>query len=137
MAKLNNTLRLRSEALSRALGSLQQVVEMEKSELARDSAIKRFEYSFELLWKTSKVFLEERFGTAPFSPKECFRALRSNGVVTDRQTELLLRMTDDRNLSVHTYDEKTANRIYKRILRSYFPLMRTISEILKTHARED
>ena len=39
------------------------------------------------------------------------------------QTRLALQMAEDRNLSVHTYDEALAEAIYARIA-SYPPLMR-------------
>lgn len=41
-----------------AVQRLQEVLALEKNEVIRDSAIKRFEIAFELAWKTTKAFLE-------------------------------------------------------------------------------
>jgi len=56
------------------------------------------------------------------SPKSCFRAIGDIGIVDEAETELALRMTDDRNDTVHLYLESVAVRIYSR-LNAYASLM--------------
>ncbi|MFC1613605.1 HI0074 family nucleotidyltransferase substrate-binding subunit, partial [Patescibacteria group bacterium] len=97
----------------------------------RDSVIKRFEYCFESCWKTSKVFLNDKFGVEVFSPKKCFRELRRNGLITDEETEMFLEMTDNRNEIIHTYNESFSDEIYDKISDRYYELLKGIYNILK------
>ena len=43
------------------------------------------------------------------------RAARQAGLPGDDQTRVALQMAEDRNLSVHTYNESLAETIYARI----------------------
>ena len=58
--------------MGRAVDRLAEVVAMPKPEVVRDSAIKRFEITFDMSWKTLKAFLQERYGVNVASPKEAF-----------------------------------------------------------------
>lgn len=78
----------------------------------RDSAIKRFELTFELAWKCLKEFLGAK-GIVCRSPRDCFEQAFSLDLMTD--DPLWLKMLEDRNLSVHTYNEKLAQDIYGRL----------------------
>ncbi len=128
---MDSTLSLKLNKYKQALDSLEIALKEEKSALARDSVIKRFEYTYELCWKTAKVFLSKHFGTDIYSPKECFRELRKNGLVSDEETELLLIMTDDRNEIIHTYNEQLSAELYETIKEKYFILLARIFKALK------
>lgn len=124
------TLKLKLDEFKKALATLEEALAAPKSTIVRDSAIKRFEYTFELAWKSAKVLLEERFGVQVFSPKECFRELRVNGLVSDEDDELLLQLTDDRNEVIHTYNEAFANELYEAIATRYAALLRNLYVVL-------
>jgi nucleotidyltransferase substrate binding protein (TIGR01987 family) len=94
----------------------------------RDSAIKRFELTFELAWKTIKEYLGDK-GIVCRSPRDCFEQAFSLGLIQD--DPMWSRMIKDRNLSVHTYNEKLAQDIYQR-LKEYFNLFKSLSESLST-----
>jgi len=128
---MDKTLNLKLEQFKKALSSLKKSLEEEKNDLVRDSAIKRFEYSYELCWKTVKMFLSEKFGEDIFSPKECFRVLRKNKLISDEETELLLQMTDDRNQIIHTYSEVFSEELYEDISQSYYQLLEKVYKILE------
>lgn len=96
-----------------ALLKLEEILKLKSSEIVRDSAIKRFEVVFDLSWKVIKAFLEEQKGISCFSPKDCFREAFKQGLID--YDELWLKMTDWRNLTVHTYSEKFANDLYKKL----------------------
>lgn len=128
---MDKTLALKLQELQKALNSLNEAVQAPKNDLVRDSAIKRFEYTFELLWKTSKIYLSIIFGVDAFSPKECFRELRRNQKISDSDTEVLLMMADDRNEIIHTYNEKFANELYAKIKKEYYRLITLIYDILR------
>ena len=65
MSKLEATI----EEFKEALEELEEVLGMEKNDVVRDSAIKRFELTFELSWKAAKAFLEERRNVRCASPQ--------------------------------------------------------------------
>uniref|UniRef100_A0A7C4QX69 DUF86 domain-containing protein n=1 Tax=candidate division CPR3 bacterium TaxID=2268181 RepID=A0A7C4QX69_UNCC3 len=132
---MDQTLKLKLKDFSKALKGLNEALGKGKSDLVRDSVIKRFEYNFELCWKTTKVLLYEKFGKDVFSPKECFRELLRNHLLEDTDVELLLRMTNDRNEIVHSYDEKFAEKIYSRIKKDYYPILKKLNEVIRKNIK--
>lgn len=90
--------------------------------IQRDAAIQRFEYSFEAVWKAARVYLFDIEGIDVASPKKVLRESGNVGLLSDEQVSLGLQMTDDRNLTAHTYHEGLAQRIYTR-LHMYAELM--------------
>src|SRR3989338_3488463 len=84
------------QQFERAVGKLSDVLGQKQDEYIRDSAIQRFEFTFELAWKTLKAFLEEQG------------------------------MIELRNLTSHTYNEAIAEEIYRalpKILTLYMDLL--------------
>jgi nucleotidyltransferase substrate binding protein (TIGR01987 family) len=81
----------------------------------RDAAIQRFEYTFEAVWRCGQRFLLVKEGLSIASPKACVRSCGQVGLLSEAQMEQALAMTDDRNLTVHTYNESLANAIYARL----------------------
>ena len=69
---------IQDKHLRQTLATLNQVLALEKTDIIRDATIKRFEYCFELGWKSAKILLDKKFGVEVFSPKEVFRALIQN-----------------------------------------------------------
>jgi nucleotidyltransferase substrate binding protein (TIGR01987 family) len=118
--KLHNLLRLLDTALRRLEGALAQPV----NEFVRDSAIQRFEFTFELFWKSLKAYAEES-GVEVYSPRDSVRTAFQLGLI--REHPDWFRMLEDRNLTSHTYNEATAETIYSH-LPTYLRLIR------QTHA---
>ncbi len=87
------------------------------SELERDAIIQRFEFTFEALWKAAQYYLFVVEGLDIASPKGVIRACREVGIFNEKESMLALKMADDRNLTVHTYNEALAVAIYQRILK--------------------
>lgn len=106
----------------RAFSTFQQILGEPKTAIVRDAAIQRFEYSFEAVWKAGQRFLREREGVEAGSPKAVVRACFSAGLLAESSSRLALAMVDDRNLTVHTYNEPLAEAIYTR-LPDYVPLL--------------
>ena len=88
---------------------------LEPSAVERDAGIQRFEFTFEAVWKAAKSFLYNVEGLDMGSPKSAIRACREIGILTAEQTVRALQMVDDRNLTVHTYNEALAVEIYGRL----------------------
>lgn len=126
MEKLN----FRIREFERALNSLKEVLKEPYSVIVRDSSIKRFEYTFDLMWKSLKDYLNFSEGILCNSPKKCFREAFNVGIIDEEQTTMLIEMTDDRNLTSHTYIEKIAENIYSKIS-TYVNLMELILRKIK------
>ena len=100
----------------RALSTLQELVRLEHpSPVERDAAIQRFEYTCEAIWKAAQRYLLEEEGISAGSPKGSIRACRDVGLLSDDQAAIGLEMIDDRNLTVHTYNEAVAEDIYSHL----------------------
>ena len=121
MEKLEQKLR----SCQRAVATLDEAVNMPFSVIVRDASIQRFEYSFESLWKLLKAYLEQHEGIICNSPKRCFREGFQVGLLSVEETETCLVMTDDRNLTSHTYIEAVAEAIYRK-LPTYLAVMRML-----------
>ncbi|WP_164930610.1 HI0074 family nucleotidyltransferase substrate-binding subunit [Aquifex aeolicus] len=132
MDRLNKILKDFSSAVNRLEKAINKAKEFKGSEeysFYRDSAIQRFEFTFELMWKVLKVFLEKE-GILCRSPRSCIRAFFNAGYSTEEETRLMLKMVEDRNLTVHTYNEKLAEEIFSR-LESYVKIFRSIYETIE------
>jgi len=115
-------LKRKIEQTERALKTLDEILKEPYSVVVRDATIQRFEYTFEILWKTLKEYLKEYEGIHCNSPKGCFREALKVGLLNEEQTVLFLEMTDDRNLTSHTYIEEVAQKIYEKI-KDYYKIM--------------
>jgi nucleotidyltransferase substrate binding protein (TIGR01987 family) len=105
------------------------------SVIVRDASIQRFEYSFESLWKLLKAYLAHHEGLLCNSPKSCFREALAVGLLSVLETETCLIMTDDRNLTSHTYLEPVAEAIYQK-LPGYLEVMQHLLTNIQAHAEE-
>ena len=110
----------------KALVSLEKVIRKNGTDIVRDSVIKRFEYSFDLAWKTLKSYLLENEGIDCASPKSGFREALRVGVMNEKETQEALKMTNDRNLTVHTYNESLAVHMNARVKTRYYLLLKNL-----------
>ena len=118
----------RLETAQRALTTLREALAIASpSQLERDGAIQRFEYTFEACWKAVQHYMDEREGVPCGSPKACFRALGVVGLLDAAAVVHALRMVDDRNQTVHVYIESVAAAIFAK-LGGHAALMQRIVE---------
>ena len=78
------------------------------SKIERDTAIQRFEYTFEATWKAAQRFLAVVEGVEAGSPKSAIRACHEAGLLQSAHAEQALARPDNRNLTAHTYNEGLA-----------------------------
>ncbi len=123
-------LEVRYKDAQRALGTLREILQQPFSIIIRDAAIQRFEYTFEAFWKFLKEYLRVKEGIICNSPKSCFREIFAVGMIKEDDTVKLLEMTDNRNMTSHTYREEIAQGIYNK-LGDYRKLMEDIIERCK------
>lgn len=96
-----------------ALGRLSEVLLRDSSDrIVIDAAIQRFEFCFEVGWKTLKVLLDFE-GYAPPTPRQTLKDALRIPWLSDEQA--WLQMLQDRNLASHTYHEALADQIYSRL----------------------
>lgn len=101
------------KGFQKAIMRLDEVLKEHKTMIVRNSAIKRFEFTLDLSWKTVKAFLEENNGIMCRSPKECFRqAFLQKFIEYD---DFWMQMVDLRNETVHMYKEDIAENPYKEL----------------------
>ena len=98
---------------ARAVIRLDEALALPKDPIVRDSAIQRFEISFELCWKLLKAYLEEQHNAVCTSPRTCFRAAFKHGVIDN--DPFWTDLTVLRNYTVRTYNEQLADHVYSRL----------------------
>ncbi|MHB8278603.1 MAG: HI0074 family nucleotidyltransferase substrate-binding subunit [Candidatus Humimicrobiaceae bacterium] len=107
---------------------LEEGVKQAKDELDKDGVIQRFEFTFELLWKALKLYLEHQ-GIIVKTPRESFvEAFRIN-LVDDEK--IFLDMLEDRNNTSHIYEKATSEKIFNRIKKNYLFEIAKIIDLLK------
>jgi len=95
------------------------------TQLEKEGLIQRYEYTFELSWKTVKDYLEAK-GVNVLFPRDVIKEAFHYGIIEDG--ELWLDMLEKRNLLAHTYDEKRFNIAMKKINQEYY---HAISQVYK------
>ncbi len=117
----------------KALTQLQDAVALseqrELSPLEKQGLIQAFEYTHELAWKVLKDFLQSRGNIEIFGSKDATREAFSTGLVEDGET--WMSMIKSRNLTSHTYDEKTVEEIVNLILGGYVPAFSSLYKKLQ------
>lgn len=116
------------QKLENAFIRLKAGVVSSKDELDKDGVIQRFEFTFELLWKALKIFLEYQgidIKTPRDSLKEAFRV----EIIDDE--EIFLDMLEDRNRTSHIYSKEVSEEIFNRIKLHYVKSIEKVLEELK------
>jgi len=110
----------------RTITRLEEALSLEKTDIVRDSAIKRFELCFDLAWKNIQIYARKE-GIESQSPRSCVKtAFQLNLIDYD---ESWLEMLEDRNLTVHMYKEKYAEEVFTR-LPKYLTLLKALAKSL-------
>lgn len=116
--------------LKKANNSLHTALETSpRSAVVIAGIIKNFEFNFELTWKSMKRLLQEH-GIEATSPRQVFAsAYQLKFISEDRKW---IQMLDDRNLTVHTYDEEFAKAMLKRIEEIYLKIFDDVLKVLES-----
>ncbi len=118
----------KAENFEKSVSRLQEALDeydLNKSTTIRDGAIQRFEFSVELAWKTTREYLIEQGFLDLNSPKTVMREAYSYKIIQNEQA--WIQILNDRNLTSHVYDEKTADEIFVRICSSHMPALKDLS----------
>ncbi len=111
------------KSLEKALLQLSDALEQAESPIVRDACLQSFEFSYELLWKTLKIFLEEIHGVRAVSPRQVFKEAFALSLIEKEQ--IFIEMIESRNTLSHTYNEGQAMKIYKKCS-DYLSVMKSV-----------
>ena len=102
----------------------------EYSKLEQEGIIQRFEYTFELAWKTikDKLFYE---GYDEKTPRAVIRRAFEVEFISEEDTEIWLDSLDKRNILSHTYNEDAAREALEAIRDNYYPVIKQVYQSLK------
>ena len=100
-----------------------------ENDLLRDGLIQRFEFTFELAWKTLKVCFEDEGLQGINSPKSVLREAFSTGLIDN--DKLWLEILNDRNSTSHIYSESLANEICNKIIEKYADAFEKLASQIK------
>jgi nucleotidyltransferase substrate binding protein (TIGR01987 family) len=99
-----------------ALSTFEKIAGLAKpTDVERDAAIQRFEYTFELTWKAAQAYLADQGIMEISSPKNVIRASFKIEMFDEETAGKIMGMVNDRNLTVHTYKEKFAIQLYSHL----------------------
>jgi nucleotidyltransferase substrate binding protein (TIGR01987 family) len=121
----------RFENFEKAFRQLEKFIsKQDLNEMERQGLIKSFEYTYELAWNLLKDYLIYQGHTGITGSRDAIRMAFQQGIITNG--EHWMRMIDDRILTVHTYDEETAEQVEQRIVSLYYELFLSLYKQLKS-----
>lgn len=118
--------------LEKALSLLEESLKnpAELNPLEQEGAVQRFEYTFELSWKTLKDFLEEGgVIITPLTPRQVIKEAFAAKLIPDGTA--WLKMLDARNLLSHTYNSSVFTDSLSAITKDFLPLLKDLRAFLK------
>ncbi len=98
------------------------------SVLEKEGLIQRFEYTFELAWKTLKDFLESQEVEAKF-PRDVIKKGFQYEVIADG--EMWMEMLEKRNQMAHTYDEEIFDQAVSQVVNLFYPEIKKLFYFFK------
>ncbi|MCF7800131.1 nucleotidyltransferase substrate binding protein [Candidatus Babeliales bacterium] len=114
--------------LLKAQEKFNQALDQAKTELERDGAIQRFEFTYELIWKVLKKILDYK-GLNVNSPRDVFRLAAKEGFIED--PKIWFGFLEKRNLTVHTYNQEYADEIFESLPKFKEELSKVVNKIKK------
>lgn len=94
-----------------------------------DSYITRFQFCYELSWKTLKEYLIENGVEVDTFPKGIFKQAYKHQLITDET--LWLQMIKDRNITSHEYNQEYSRELVARIQNDYIKVFENLLLKLK------
>lgn len=106
-------------------------------DIIKEGLIQRFEYTHELAWNVMKDFLLYEGDIKVLGSKDATRAAFAADLIENG--ELWMDMIKSRNQTSHTYNEGTADAIFKKILEQYLFAFSAFKDTMeeKLHGKQD
>ena len=127
----------RKEDLIKAIARLQEALNVENvTDVIIDGALHRFEFTFELAWKTMKDYLEyvgliQKTG----SPREVLQNAYQNDLIDNGEDWIEMMLS--RNTLSHLYDEDESREIYEKIKNKYADMIEELINGLNSKESEE
>ncbi len=119
-------------AVARLREALAAWAEQPESSVIRDGVIQRFEFTFELSWKSLRAYMQDQGAdtSATVFSKQVFRAAYAAGLIGDEQA--WLDMLDARNITSHVYDDAQADSVASSIRDSFMTPLITLADFYRS-----
>ncbi|SMP57208.1 nucleotidyltransferase substrate binding protein [Anoxynatronum buryatiense] len=117
MSKLESKQINFKKALDRLKEAVEEYQKENASDVVRDGVIQRFEFTYELSWKTAREYMKELGIVDLNAPKPVIKEAFAQKWITNEENWLL--MLSDRNMTSHVYREEMAEEIAERIASCY------------------
>jgi nucleotidyltransferase substrate binding protein (TIGR01987 family) len=119
-----------NKAFSKLSQAVKQAKEKKLSELETEGLIQRFEYTYELAWKTLQDYIKD-IGIAHINgPSKVLQEALKMKLITD--FEGWSKLKKSREKTSHTYDPETAKEIKELILDLFFKLFSDLQTKLES-----
>ena len=120
----------RQKEYNNALSRLEEALQEKENDVIIDGVLHRFEFTFELAWKSIKDYLEymgisEKTG----SPREVIQSAFKQGII--KNGEIWIEIMLSRNQLSHMYDEKSSRDIYDKIKNKYLNEFKELEDKMK------
>ena len=120
----------RKQDLINATNRLKEALQQEENEITIDGTLHRYEFTFELAWKTLKDYLEYLgISVNTGSPREVIKESFEHNIIENGETWIKMMLA--RNSLSHLYDEDSSRQIYKEIKEEYIFEIEKLVEYLK------
>ena len=112
-------------SIKRYREAIDKKMDEETQDERRDSLIKRFELTYDLLWKYLREYVIEYQGLTFDAPRKVFQQCLASGITNAEETDQLNDLIGSRNLTTHVYDINLANEV-ALVISQYYDLIHTI-----------
>ncbi len=99
-------------------------------EILKEGLIQRFEYTHELAWNVIKDFLLDIGDIKIYGSKDATREAFKADLIA--KGDVWMEMIKSRNKTSHTYNEKTADEIYDKIINEYHPVFLEFQQVMES-----
>lgn len=104
------------------------------SELEQEGLVQRFEYTFELAWKTLQDLMIYKGYEFMLGPNGTMKMAFEDGTLTDQDG--WRKMAKSRNTLSHVYDDEEARAITLLIFSEYAPLLKKLDDKLTALSKD-
>ncbi|WP_370293616.1 nucleotidyltransferase substrate binding protein [Thalassolituus sp.] len=129
----------RFDNFQRALKQLERAFAImearELNELEQQGVIQAFEYNYELAWNVIKDFYQYQGVTDIQGSRDAFRLAFERGLIKDG--EIWMDMIKKRQLTTHTYNRETSEKILTAIVDDYYYQFERLAEALEKQKADD
>jgi nucleotidyltransferase substrate binding protein (TIGR01987 family) len=104
-------------------------------EIVKEGLIQRFEYTHELAWNVMKDYAAFQGNTNVGGSRDATREAFQLNLVSDGK--VWMDMIGSRNKTSHTYNEETADEIYSKIMKEYYPAFLEFQKNMESKRSEE